>query len=82
MLKYDPGSSAAQRAGSHNILTLFQLKHLSTDHSGHGSPAGNRYGNNNGMKRVSQVYRGEDIYGEITLKNIHRSRIAQIAEKL
>jgi predicted ribonuclease YlaK len=34
------------------------------------------------MKRVSQVYRGEDIYGEITLKNIHRSRIAQIAEKL
>lgn len=39
-------------------------------------------GSNNGMKRVSQVYRGEDIYGEITLKNIHRSRIAQIAEKL
>ena len=39
-------------------------------------------GSNNGMRRASQVYRGEDVYGEITLKNIHRSRIAQIAEKM
>ena len=39
-------------------------------------------GSSNGMRRASQVYRGEDIYGEITLKNIHRSRIAQIAEKM
>ena len=39
-------------------------------------------GSNNGMRRASQVYRGEDVYGEVTLKNIHRSRIAQIAEKL
>lgn len=39
-------------------------------------------GNNNGMRRASQVYRGEDVYGEVTLKNIHRSRIAQIAEKM
>jgi predicted ribonuclease YlaK len=39
-------------------------------------------GVNNGMKRVSQVFRGENIYGEITLKNIHRSRIALIAERL
>lgn len=39
-------------------------------------------GKNNGMKRVSKIFRGEDIYGEIELKNIHRSRIAQIAEKL
>ena len=39
-------------------------------------------GSNNGMKRASQVYRGEDIYGEITLKNIHRSKIAKIAEKM
>ena len=37
-------------------------------------------GINNGMRRASQVFRGQDIYGEITLKNIHRSRIAQIAE--
>ena len=39
-------------------------------------------GNNNGMRRVSQVFRGEDVYGEIELKNIHRSRIAKIAELL
>lgn len=39
-------------------------------------------GVNNGMKRVSKVYRGEDIYGEVELKNIYRSKIAQIAEKI
>ena len=39
-------------------------------------------GSSNGMRRASQVYRGEDVYGEITLRNIHRSRIAKIAEKM
>ena len=39
-------------------------------------------GNNNGLRRVSQVFRGEDIYGEITLPNIYRSKIATIAQKL
>ena len=39
-------------------------------------------GSNNGMKRVSSVFRGEDIYGEVELKIIHRSRIAKIAERL
>lgn len=39
-------------------------------------------GSSNGMKRASQVYRGEDVYGEVTLKNIHRSKIARIAEKM
>ena len=39
-------------------------------------------GHNNGMRRVSQVFRGYDIYGEIELKQIHRSRIAQIAEQM
>lgn len=37
-------------------------------------------GSNNGMKRVSKVFKGQDVYGEIELKQIHRSRIAQIAE--
>jgi predicted ribonuclease YlaK len=36
----------------------------------------------NGMRRVSKVFRGEQIYGEITLQNIWRSQIAKIAEKL
>lgn len=39
-------------------------------------------GANNGMKRLSKVFRGEDIYGEIQLKNIHRSHIGQIAERM
>lgn len=39
-------------------------------------------GSNNGMRRASQVFRGHDVYGEITLKNIHRSEIARIAETM
>lgn len=39
-------------------------------------------GLNNGMKRVSKVFRGQDIYGEVELKIIHRSRIAEIAEQI
>ena len=39
-------------------------------------------GNNNGMRRASKVFRGNGIYGEVTLKNIHRSRIAELAEKM
>ena len=39
-------------------------------------------GANNGMKRVSKVFRGESVYGEVTLQNIYRSKIANIADKL
>lgn len=39
-------------------------------------------GSNNGMRRVSQVFRGEEIYGEVTLNKIHRSKIAEIADKM
>jgi predicted ribonuclease YlaK len=39
-------------------------------------------GANNGMKRASRIFRGFDIYGEIELQNIHRSRIAKIAEAM
>ena len=37
-------------------------------------------GNNNGLRRVSQVFRGQDYYGEITLQNIYRSKIAKQAQ--
>ena len=37
-------------------------------------------GRHNGMRRASQVFRGSDIYGEVELKIIHRSRIASLAE--
>ena len=39
-------------------------------------------GANNGMKRASKIFRGQDVYGEIELKNIHRSKIASIAENM
>ena len=39
-------------------------------------------GSNNGMRRASKIFKGEDVYGEITLRKIHRSRIAEIAERL
>lgn len=39
-------------------------------------------GNRNGMKRVSEVYKDHDFFGEVTLQNIYRSRIAKLAEKL
>lgn len=39
-------------------------------------------GVNNGMRRASKVFRGHDVYGEIELKQIHRSKIAQIAEAI
>lgn len=39
-------------------------------------------GSNNGMRRASQIFRGHDIYGEVTLQQIHRSKIGQIAESM
>ena len=39
-------------------------------------------GANNGMRRMSKVFRGHDIYGEIELKQIHRSEIGRIAEDM
>ena len=39
-------------------------------------------GNRNGMKRVSEVFRDADFYGEVTLRNIHRSKVAALAQKL
>jgi predicted ribonuclease YlaK len=39
-------------------------------------------GNENGMKRVSEVFRGQDFYSEVELNNIYRSKLAEIADKL
>lgn len=39
-------------------------------------------GNNNGMRRMSEVFRGQDFYGEVELKNIYRSKIAKIADEM
>lgn len=39
-------------------------------------------GANNGMKRVSKVFRGKPIYGEVQLNNVYRSKVAEIAEAI
>ena len=39
-------------------------------------------GANNGLKRASKVFRGHKPYGEVELKKIHRSVIAEIAEDM
>lgn len=36
-------------------------------------------GYNNGLRRVSQVFKGQPFYGQVTLQTIHRSEIAKIA---
>lgn len=39
-------------------------------------------GRNNGMRRVSEVFRGESYYGEVELPNIYRSEMAKKAEEM
>ena len=39
-------------------------------------------GANNGLRRMSKVFRGHNVYGEVELKQIHRSEISQIAENM
>ena len=37
-------------------------------------------GSNNGMRRMSQVFKGKEFYGEVELNKIYRSRIAEVAD--
>lgn len=39
-------------------------------------------GSQNGMRRVSEVFRGQDFYGEVELNHIYRSEMAKIADKM
>lgn len=40
------------------------------------------YERSNGMKRLSEVLRGVDLYGEIELQNVWRSRLAELLQKM
>jgi len=40
------------------------------------------YSSDNGMIRMSEVFRGNESYGEVELKNIYRSPIAELANKM
>ena len=39
-------------------------------------------GSRNGIKKVSEVFRGQEFFGEVSLQTIHRSKIAEIAQKM
>lgn len=39
-------------------------------------------GSNNGMRRLSEVFRGNDFFGQVELQTIHRSKIADLAQKM
>ena len=39
-------------------------------------------GSNNGMRRVSEIFKGQPFYSEITLNKIHRSKIAELAQEM
>ena len=66
---------ALQRAGQDSIFIVQGDPTTQLDLSIYG-------GSNNGMKRISEVFRGQDFYGQVTLKHIYRSRIAEIAQKM
>lgn len=40
------------------------------------------YSYDNGMRRLSEIFRGSDLYGEVELQTIYRSKIANLADKL
>jgi PhoH-like ATPase len=40
------------------------------------------YATNNGMKRMSEIFRGTELYGEIELQNVWRSQLADLADKM
>lgn len=64
---------AIQRVGENSILLI------DGDYS---SQVDSTYyeGKNNGMRRISEVFRGQDLYGEVELQEIYRSKLAKIAE--
>lgn len=66
---------ALQRIGESSICILDGDSDAQVDASAYA-------GENNGMRRVSEVFRGDPVYGEVTLQNIYRSRIARIAQRL
>lgn len=39
-------------------------------------------GSNNGMRRMSEVFRGYNFYGEVELPNIFRSEVARVADEM
>ena len=63
-----------QRIGNECVTIIDGDRHAQTDILS--------YELENGMKRVSDVFKGEKFFGQVDLQNIYRSRIANVADKL
>ena len=74
-LNIDLMKLALQRIGNDSICILDGDSETQVD-------LGIYAGTRNGMRRVSQVFKGQLFYGEVTLPICHRSQIANIAENL
>ena len=66
---------ALQRIGEDSICILDGDSNAQVDLSMYA-------GSHNGMRRVSEVFRGHSCYGEVELQNIYRSEIGRIAQDL
>lgn len=66
---------ALQRIGEDSICIIDGDYNAQVDMNGYA-------GIHNGMRRMSEVFRGLDFYGEVELQNIYRSRIAEAAERM
>ena len=66
---------ALQRAGENCQVILDGDVEAQLDLSEYG-------GTNNGLRRTAEVFKGQNLFGKVTLKNVHRSKIAEIADNL
>lgn len=66
---------ALQRIGEDSICILDGDSKTQVDMSQYA-------GRNNGLRRVAQVFKDDEVFGTITLQHIYRSHIAELAEKL
>ena len=66
---------ALQRVGEDSICIIDGDNKTQVDLQAYAGP-------NNGMHRASEVFRGQDFYGEVELQICHRSKIAEIAENI
>lgn len=74
-LSIDLMKLALQRIGEDSICVLDGDDEAQVDLSSYA-------GDNNGLREASRVFRGSDIYGEVTLKKVFRSKIAELAQKM
>lgn len=66
---------ALQRIGEDSVVIIDGDYNTQVDMPQYG-------GERNGMRRMSEVFRGQPFYGEVELQNIYRSKIAMIADKM